>query len=315
MNPPSARDLTTAPVGEIAPDSSGAVGAAPKLQVLRVSATGVRFAFDSSLLLCEGFRLSMPVQCVFSGVSERNNLIARPLVFLDQCLSKIATAESVGSPHECRELGDRHPREWLRQMGRLAKMTAPFDLPMPYYVGTRYAHLTLHCETHAGSHGRIQCELLIPDAETALCWMMRVNGVCGDDYQQLEHEVSLLHGSAWKALSDACRRRVNIWCKLKPHEQFKAYYNDADFNRSDEGLAGLVLTDQRLIFCKYHTRGKIPLNADNVRLMCKRVAPFIELYVQLQGRTSRMVKLRSEDYEALMQQLAAQEKHMQVVTA
>lgn len=301
------RDFDDNPVIEVSSDSG------PRLAVQRITPTGVRFAFDARCLESEGFRLSLPIRCVFGGDTDRNHLIARPLVFMDQCMAKVATAESITSNHECRELGDRHPRQWIRQMGRLDKMPKPFDLPLIYYVSHQYAHLSLHCETHPASEGT-RCEVLVPDANTALNWLMRVNGVCGEDYHHLEEEVSLLHGSGWKTLSEQCRQRLQIWCKLKPREQFLTYYNDADFNRRDEGLAGLVLTNQRIIFCKYHTRGRLPLNADHIQLISKSVGSFCELYVKIRGRTSRMVKLRPEDYQDLVKRINEHEEHVQLLT-
>lgn len=287
-------------------------GIAPKLTVLHVAPMGVKFQFPCRLLTHPQFRLSMPVQCVFSGEDNRKNLIARPMLFMDQCLSKTLTLEDITSSHEWHELGDRHPREWTRQMGRLEKMTAPFDQPMPYYVSTRYAHLGLHCETQ-GHGDNCVCEVLIPDGQTAIQWMMRVNGVCGSDFERLEYEVSLLHGSDWKSLDERCRQRLSVWCKLRPHEQFRVYYNDADFNRSDAGFAGLVLTDKRLLFCKYHTRGKIPLDTDRVTLVASTETGFVQLFGKIDGKTTRMIKLREEDFKDLTTRLEQSGCCLQVV--
>jgi hypothetical protein len=288
-------------------------GRIPHLVVNKVDTGGVRFAFDSAWLAHDGFRASMPMRCVFSGSADRTRLIARPLLFLDRSLAGKLSLEQVNSQHEIRTLGDRSPREIMQAMAMIEAMPRPFLFPMPYYVSTKYAHRSLHSRTVDRVSGAITCQVLIPDAVCGLDWLSHVNGVCGPEYHLLLRDVSMLHGDAWRELSDECRQRINVWCKLGPHEIFRRYFNDADFGRRDEGLAGLVLTDHRMVFCKYHHRGQLPLDADDASLLIRCDPRFASVTLIVGSQRSRVIKLHRHDVEPLVKELANSEKISVVV--
>lgn len=278
-------------------------GPRPHLVVQHCDHLGVRFAFDAAWLSHPGFQASFPVRCAFSGNTNRVQLIARPILFLDRSLASKPAAEQIATQHEFRELGDRSPRELVQMMGRIESMPHPFYCPLPYYVSTKHAKAYLHAQTHDRTDGGVTCEVVIPDIACALEWLGRVNGVCGKEYELLEQEVSLLHGEAWKALSEPCRQRIATWCRLEPRELLLLYLNDADFGRRDEGLAGLILTNQRLAFCKYHHRGQVPLNARNAVILARPEGKFVNLTLIVGAERSRMIKLHLEDLEPLRQAL------------
>ena len=273
----------------------------PHLVVRRCDDVGVCFAFDSSWLRHEGFRASMPVRCVFSGHTDRSRLIARPLVFQDRSeLKRPPAVDQLAREHEDHVLGDRSTRQRMRMMGELEHMPVPFNLVMPYYVSTSYAHLFLHCEAHDRSDG-VTCEVLIPDALCALDWLARVNGVCGVEYRMLERETSMLHGEQWQKLPEQVRQRINAWCKIRPREVLQLYLNDADFGRRDAGLAGLVVTDQRVVFNKYHHRGEIALDAEDALILAQCDEQFAHLSLAVGSSRSRMINLHRKDVSTLVE--------------
>ncbi len=276
---------------------------APHLVVTRTSHAGVTLAFDAIWLHHEAFRGSMPVRCAFCGRNKRDELIARPLVFDDRALTDKATLELAIAVLEHRHLGDRSPRQIGEHISHVPHMPPPFHLPMPYFVSTRYAHLSVHCLTRNRSDGGVTCEVLIPDPHTALAWVCNVNGMCGPEYELLEREVAMLHGEAWRALSETCRDRIAYWCKLHPGEQFRLFTNDADFGKRDEGMGGLVLTDQRLVFCKYHHRGQVRLD-DPAVIRIKVADRFAALTLVSGNDRLRMVKIAEHDLPALLEALA-----------
>lgn len=278
-------------------------GPTPRLVVEHCDHMGVRFLFDACWLDHEGFRASMPIRCAFSGSTDRRLLIARPIVFVDRERGQPMPLEKLNALHEHRELSDHAPRHVMRAMGKLEALPHPFNLPMPYYVSNRYAHLFIRCRTRDRSDGGVTCELLMGDIATALEWLARVNGVCGEEYQLLEQEVSLLHGEAWRTLSHDCRERISSWCKLRPRELFRLYLSDVDFGRRDEGLAGMVLTDQRMVFCKYHRRGEVPLDDRRAVITAHCDGRFAHLTLQIGTEQARMIKLHQTDLKALQQVL------------
>lgn len=271
----------------------------PHLVVLKCGAAGVRFAFDAKWLGHESFRASMPTRCVYSGTAERAKLIARPMVFADRARGAKTDPADITRDHDIRSLGDSSPRDIMQMMGTLEGMPNPFLFPMPYYLGTRYANKVIHCMTHDRPSGGITAEVLIPDAVCALQWLSRVNGVCGPEYELLERETSLLHGDRFQELSEVCRSRIQSWCKLRPQEVFHLYLNDADFGRLDEGLAGVIVTDQRVVYCKYHHRGQARLDSRDTLICAKPDGRFYSLYIEVGPERGRMCKLHKADVPKL----------------
>ena len=271
----------------------------PHLVVLKCGSSGVRFGFDSKWLAHEGFRASMPVRCAYSGGADRTKLIARPMMFMDRCRSADSNAEELIRRHDIRSLADASPRKIMQMMSTIEGMPNPFLYPMPYYVSTRYANKSIHCMTRDRSSGGITAEIVVPDAVCALEWLARVNGVCGKEYELLERDTSLLHGDLFQTLSETCRGRIQVWCKLRPREVFMAYFNDADFGRMDEGLAGLVVTDQRVVFCKYHHRGQVRLEDEGAMIIVKEDGRFLSLSLQSGEQRQRMCKLHKPDLPKL----------------
>jgi len=267
----------------------------PHLVVLKCGSAGIRLAFDSKWLAHEGFRSSMPTRCAYSGSADRTKLIARPMIFSDRSRAASTDAAELTSRHDVRSLGDSSARQIMQMMSTIEGMPNPFLYPMPYYVCNRYANKTVHCMTRDRSSGGITAEVVIPDAVCALEWLARVNGVCGEEYELLERDTSLLHGDLFQALSEACRSRLQVWCKLRPREVFVLYLNDADFGRMDEGLSGLIVTDQRVVFCKYHHRGQVRLDDEQAAIIAKPDGKFIGLTLQVGEQRKRMCKMHKSD--------------------
>jgi len=271
----------------------------PHLVVHRVNTAGVRFVFDYEWLRDEGFRASLPVRCAFTGETDRDKLIARPLIFNDRLLKSGVNLDQIASAHSVRKLADKHPRKIVQAMGRVEALPEPFCHAMPYYVSNQYAHYALHAQTHDRSSGSITCDVLIPDPPTALMWLGRVNGVCGPEFELLERDVSLLHGSAWRQLDEDCRARLDVWCKLDPDEKFREYFNDADFGVKEAGLAGLVITDRRVLFNKHHRKGHFNLNRQNTCILAQIDGTLAHLTLEHDGERHRMVTIRAGDLEEL----------------
>jgi hypothetical protein len=271
----------------------------PHLVVLKCGSAGVRFAFDAKWLEHEGFRASMPTRCVYSGTAVRAKLIARPMVFADRARGVKTNAADISAGHDIRSLGDSSARDIMQMMGTIEGMPNPFLYPMPYYISTRYANKVIHCMTRDRPSGGITAEVLIPDAVCALEWLSRVNGVCGPEYELLERETSLLHGDRFQELSEICRSRIQSWCKLRPQEVFHLYLNDADFGRLDEGLAGVIVTDQRVVYCKYHHRGQARLDSQDTIIYAKPDGRFYSLYIEIGPERGRMCKLHKADVPKL----------------
>jgi len=278
-------------------------GATPYLAVLECHATGVRLAFDARWLEHEGFRLSMPMRCVFSDVRDRGVLLARPLAFVDRSSGQIRSAKDLESQHEHHLREASYREAILSAMGTLP-MPRPFDHPMPYYVAEDQTHLSLACSTKQLQDGTWRCEVLMPNGELALRWLARVNGTCGPEYRLLGRAVALLQNERWRALPQKCRQRVASWAKFEPGEQFQGYWSDADFGTRDAGLAGLVVTDRRLIYKKYHHGGEARYRS-SPRIQVKDEGEFSTVFVVSEGHRSRMCRLHTRDLSPLREVFSA----------
>ena len=282
----------------------------PHLIVVRCDQGGVCLAFDSSCLEQVGFRTSMPVRCAFSGEMERRKLTARPLAFIDRSAARIRSTQEIDNKHTTSLLSGQSARELLDVIGNIDALPKPFCFCVPYYSTHEFSHSSLKCWTETRPDGGITCFVIMPDGPTALHWLLHVNGTCGNEFAKLEHDISLLDNEAWRLLGDECRRRLAVWCPFEAGEHFQLYLSDGDFGSRDKGLAGLVLTDQRLVYCKYHHRGAIDLSLP-ATLLIRDETDFAQLAISNADGKTKLVKLHLNEVPVLIEALT-QWPHIQI---
>lgn len=279
----------------------------PHLLVQGCSQVGVTLTFESRWLTHLAFRASLPVRCAFTGLSRREELIIRPMIFLKHFEGKERSAHALEQRYERRFSGVQSPRELVLSMDRIDGMIEPFNHPPIYYSSKQHAGTALSCQTRVQHDGSFLCDILMPDNRTALEWLGRVNGVCGADYELLERDVAMLGSDAWRQLSEKCRERLAVWCKFQPREHFQLYINDVEFSSADSGLAGVVVTDHRLIYHKYHHRGEISLSQE-ATLHVKTDGRVARIAVQTKGRLGRVGKIHTKDMARLVETLSSAPK-------
>ncbi len=275
----------------------------PHLTVKECSQAGVTFVFDSVFLEHRGFRVSMPIACAFIGDTDREKLVGRPLAFIDQSAAAIRNASEVEDKHATHLLAGQTPNDLIDIMGTIDSLPKPFKFPLPYYVSPDHTKESVKCVTERMSDDHVICYVTIPNHQVALQWLLHVNGTCGIEYALLQHEVSLLENVAWGALDETCRQRLAVWCPFASKERFQTYFSDADFGKKDRGLAGLVVTDSRLIYCKYHHRGHIPLDEPaTIRIKTDDNFAHLTFESDTLGKT-KLVKLHTVDIPNLQEVL------------
>lgn len=286
----------------------GGTGEASHLVLKEVGTLGVRLSFDSNLLNQVAFRASMPLRCVVTGRClhcgqiENDVLLARPLAWIDNATGHLVDPLVLEHRHEIHVHRQHRPFDVMGMMQPIEEFSTPFNNPMPYYVSRdSAATANLRCETINSTQG-ISCELTIPSPAFALDWFARVNGVCNDQYAQLEAELVSLQAAAWCSVPDKVRGRLAAWFSFDTGEQFIAYFNDADFTSNDAGLAGIIVTDQRLLYCRYHAHGDVPFGGTGTLLPIDHGA-YVELHYQGGERHRLMARLHREDVKELRQTL------------
>jgi hypothetical protein len=274
----------------------------PFLAVESCTTNGVELAFDWKCLEHEGFCASMPVRCVFTGEDNPRNLLSRPLSFVDRSGATVRSAQEVETRYQHKIVTGQTPRDLMRVMGLIDGIAKPFNHPVPYYVEQHHTGQSLRCWSVKRGES-YTCHVQVPDGWYALEWVARVNGICGPEYDALAAEVAMLSSDAWSGMSEQCRGRIEVWCKFLPMEEFRLYLTDVDFGRHDEGLAGLVVTNRRLIYCKYHHRGEIELE-NGGSLMVKRNGVWSNLVYEYDGSRTRVVKIHTNRIGDLTEELS-----------
>lgn len=271
----------------------------PHLLVSECTQKGVRLAFDSSFLRHERFRTSMPIACAITGEATRTKLLAKPLAFTDRSQGTVRNPRDIEQGHEAKMRDSQSAREAIAIMGVLDNLPTPFNLPMPYYVAVDHSTYSLLCTTTRRDDGGITCYVSIPDGRYALTWLRNVNGICGDEYDLLRNEVSMLWRDEWVGLEERVRERLDTWCHFQPGERFRYYINDADLTKKDEGLAGVVLTDRRLIYHKYHRHGEVSYHQADASLTVRPDGQFAGLTVKTADGTVRAARFHFDELEKL----------------
>lgn len=278
----------------------------PYLVVKDFSQSGVVLAFNYKWLEVDAFRASMPRRCAFSGNADRKDLLVRPMIFIDKFRGADRAVHAMETSHELRLTSHQSVHVALAAMRKLDDFIPPFDSPLIYFVNKDQLKMSLKTKTYE-DQGTICCEIIIPDGRVALEWLARVNGVCGPEFDLLESEVSMQGSDAWRGLSGKVRDRLGAWANFKPHEHFRLYLKDADFTSSDAGLAGIIITDQRLIYHKYHHSGDVQLNEEGI-LHVKTDGRVARLSMELGGDISRIGKISMNDMSKLIEQLSSSSK-------
>jgi hypothetical protein len=127
----------------------------------------------------------------------------------------------------------------------------PFGLQMPYYVCKGECEKEIELRTRViGTEYGVGCQVHIPTGPYVLDWIERVNGICSKVYRDVSRLVHKRQSNEWEALPEKVRGRLTSWLDWGDDERFLIYLPDSDFARKDDGLAGLALTDTRLVFPK-----------------------------------------------------------------
>ncbi|MEX2671318.1 MAG: hypothetical protein WD294_04320 [Phycisphaeraceae bacterium] len=286
-----------------------------RLSLLCVDAASVLLGFEANLLLRPAFRASLPMRCALCGETKRQGMVARPLAWADRGHGKPIPSGELETRYGHEVYLNQTPRDIVDHMPVIDELISPFNRAMPYYLCSGCAvGGKLICQAVDSPRG-VLCEVTIPHTDVALEWVGRVNGICDDEYAQLEEAGARFDSDAWRQLSDGVRRRITAWFKINADEQFVAYVSDADFARKDAGLAGVALTDRRMVFCKYHWHGKLLLDDPDVTLLAVKEGPFYDLLRERQGTNQKLIRLRPDDLERLSQELERIQSPLRIMRA
>ena len=270
------------------------------LDVWEIDGEEITIVFPSHLLEMLSFRATIPMQCLASGETDYRKLIARPLAWVDRLeADKGMTAREFSDRFAKRISQQMSEKHYVHSLFPIEQLPRPFNLPMPYYVSeAKDLSVEVPCRVIHMPYG-VGCQVRMPLTTTILTWIARVNGICSPEYAQVEALTARRQNQAWLSLPDNVRQRLGGWFEWIGDERFLIFLPDAEFTRSDDGLAGLVLTSNRLIFRKYRKQGALPLDQPG-QLLLKWDGAFSDLYFSTaEGQMVQTVRLRRESAQAL----------------
>ena len=224
------------------------------LRLIKADRSGALFEFPASRLREPAFRAAFPRRCVRCGTESR--LSVHVVAFATHLLeSPIAKGEQAAdSDLRGEEIATLSNEELLSRLPKLSDAAPPTDLPMPYWL----CDICVNAGIVAGqarlrSDGSGMCRLWIGNLRRAEEFLIGAGGKGSEAHQQITKRLSAMVENPWGSLPTVVQHRVEQWFRPKSGEQFLAYVPDSDHARSEEGMAGVVISNCRVV-C--HTRAR-----------------------------------------------------------
>jgi len=245
----SATQLSAA-APDLPEDASAGAGPRPDARVVKVDGKGTLIEFATSLLHQSEFRAAFPRQCI--RCDARVHLRAHAVIFAPQLMDSMSleaehkAGELVLSNEEVHGLTNQ---QVLDRLPEVPNVPPPGNLPMPYWLcdmcsgsGQVSGQIQVNPETGGGF-----CRLLIRGPRRALAFIDTALGKNIEGYQLVRDRVDQLVENPWDNLAEVVQHRIQQWFQPHQDEQFLSYTPDRDYARTEDGMAGVLITNQRLI--------------------------------------------------------------------
>jgi len=228
-----------------------------------VDQMGAFFHFNADLLNSEKFRSSFPQRCATCGARE--SLSVHLIDWPAKRPSRSGSGKTNYDQPCVFELDKFHGiagKELLAVLGRVNLLPEPFCLPFPYYICrscSPVGAIVTDVRPAADGEGQV-CELGIASLEEAY-WF--AGAACGSDSDIPKRLLDMARhdkSRTWKMLPLAVRNRIARWFERSKDEVFVAYIPDAEFTAAEAGMAGVVVTDKRLVYRKSLSKVEMPFD-------------------------------------------------------
>jgi len=260
-SPAAARPNVKAP-----PAASPAAAPAPAgksrdeaIRLGHVDDMGAFFLFTPELLRDPDFRASFPQRCLLCGsdhgLSVHLVLWSSKLPFRGQFGTHTSTSCNV---FELAKLGRPAGHDLLGMLQPVANLPEPYSLPFPYYVCRSCSAVGALVTDVRHTGEREICELGFYSMKVAEDFLLAYCGPKCPTLKQLRKAMGTRKGDAWQALPLAVRSRIRQWYQAAEGERFVAYVSDNEFAKTEAGMAGVVVTDRRMVFHKFSATLEAP---------------------------------------------------------
>jgi len=227
-----------------------AVGEKSDARIVKVDGQGTLIEFAPNLLLKPEFRSSFPRQCV--RCDARVHLRAHVVIYAPQLRDSVSVEDEHNagtlalSNEEVQGLTDQ---QVLDRLPAVPNVPVPADLPMPYWLcdmcsgsGQVSGQILVNPDTGSGF-----CRLLIRNPRRALGFIDSALGKGIEGYDLVMERVEKMVENPWNNLAEVVQHRIEQWFQAKKDEHFLAYVPDRDYARTEDGMGGVIVTNQRLI--------------------------------------------------------------------
>lgn len=211
---------------------------------------GVLLHFPAKLLTESRFRQAMPRRCMQCGT--RSHIEAHVIIFSGTLKTSVSLeAEHVAGAMTlaCEQARNLSGQELLDSLPRVPNVPPPANLPMPYWLCdmcSASGAISGQLEPSANP-GEARCQLFITKLKRAQEFLEAIGARGTPSFNLVAHTVGEIGESPWDTLSLVVQNRLEQWTHLGRDESFLGYAPDRDHARTEDGMAGLVLTNQRLI--------------------------------------------------------------------
>ena len=245
---PAAQGEPQAPAAAAAtatqPPAKGPV-ATGTIRVVKADQGGVLLEFPARRLRETAFRCAMPRRCLRCGAQA--HLEAHVIRYLPQAVDMSLKAEHdagklIVPAEDLRGLGDE---EMLRRLPKIPNATPPVDLPMPYWLcdmcsasGIIWGRVESNVAT-----GRGRCRLWLQSLRRAEQFLAAAGGKKSEGHQELVGLIEAAAEMPWDRLPTVIQDRIEQWFTPEGDEAFIAYVPDRDLTRTEDGVAGLLVSN------------------------------------------------------------------------
>ncbi len=230
------------------------------IRLVRLNHSSALFEFPVRVMKDMRFRTAMPRECVRCGA--RTHLEAHAVAFVDENNKDPNLAEEhlVGSL----KLTEPNVRNLTEQqvaakLPRVPNVPPPANLPMVYWVcdlckptGVLSGRVNINPDSGEGF-----ARLTINHLRLVEKFMIATGGLETEAYQAVHRYVEKMAEDPWQSVPEVVRHRLEQWFKRKPSERFIAYVPDRSLARTEDGMFGLLVSNERIIFASRGRRHEV----------------------------------------------------------
>lgn len=104
-------------------------------------------------------------------------------------------------------------------------------------------------------------------------------------------------------VSPECRARLETWSVWQSGERLRKYYPDADYSEEDEGKAGVLITNKRMLYRKGHNQGSVSLDEEDAVILARVRGHTASLNLMVGPTRTRMARVTLHHLQRLTREI------------